>query len=75
MSKNLEFTLAVIFLVTLVFVNGCASKSGSPQQVAGPDWEWVPSVWVEDNSFTGNQFSRCSYDQSTDYYICPPGTK
>ena len=66
--------IAVIFLLSFI-VSGCASKNAATQQVDRSDWEWVPSVWVEDNSFSGNQYSHCAYDQETAWYYCPPGTK
>jgi hypothetical protein len=75
MNKTSRFTMVVIFIVVSFLFIGCASKNSTNQQVDRSDWEWVPSIWVEDNSFTGNQFSRCSYDQATNYYLCPPGTK
>jgi hypothetical protein len=75
MNTSKKFLLMIIFIVVSFFVVGCASKNSMTQQVDRTEWEWVPSIWVEDNSFTGNQFSRCSYDQATNYYLCPPGTK
>ena len=75
MKKTKLFSIIAIFMAVSFFAFGCASKNSITQQVDRTDWEWVPSVWVEDNSFTGNQYSRCSYDQATNYYLCPPGTK
>ena len=69
------FSLIAIFIAVSFFVVGCASTGSPTRQVDNSDWEWVPSIWVEDNSFTGSQFSRCSYDQATNYYLCPPGTR
>ena len=64
-----------VFLGVILFAGGCATKSGSTQQVDRSDWEWVPSVWVEDNSFSGNQYRHCAYDEETTWYLCPPGTR
>ena len=75
MDKTKVFSLLTIFIAVLFLASGCASTSSSTKQVDRSDWEWVPSIWVEDNSFTGSQFSRCSYDKATNYYLCPPGTK
>jgi uncharacterized membrane protein len=75
MNKQKVFTIITIFIAVSFFVVGCTSKKNTTQQIDRSNWEWVPSIWVEDNSFTGNQFSRCSYDQATNYYLCPPGIK
>ena len=63
-----------IFIATMLFAGGCAPKSGSTQKANMSDWEWVPSVWVN-NSFTGNQYRNCSYDDYSNGYLCPPGTR
>jgi hypothetical protein len=75
MNKSKIFSLIAALIAVSFIVVGCASTGSSTRQVDRSDWEWVPSIWVEDNSFAGDQFSRCSYDQATNYYICPPGTK
>ena len=75
MNKSKTFSLIAMIIAGSFLASGCASSSSSTKQVDRSDWEWVPSIWVEDNSFTGNQFSQCSYDQATNYYLCPPGTK
>ena len=73
-TKNtLGIIVAAVFVAATLFAGGCAPKSGSKQKVTQADWEWVPSVWVQD-SF-GGEYSRCSYDISTDGYLCPPGTR
>lgn len=74
-QKTVEIIVVTVFLAATLFAGGCATKSGSTQKVDRTDWEWVPSVWVEDNSFTGNKYSRCSYDQYYAAYLCPPGTR
>ena len=73
--KTFGIIAVTVLMAGTLLIGGCASTGGTTQQVDRSDWEWVPSVWVEDNSFTGNQFSQCSYDQATNYYLCPPGTK
>ena len=75
MNKLEMFSIIAICILVSFLIVGCASKSSKTQQIDRSDWEWVPSVWVQDNSFTGDQFINCSYDQGTDYYLCPPGTK
>ena len=65
--------MATVFIAASVFAGGCATKSGSKQKVAQADWEWVPSIWVQD-SF-GSEYGECSYEISTDGYLCPPGTR
>ena len=74
MIKTSRFSLTAWIILISFFVIGCAAKNSTTQQFDRADWEWVPSIWVEDNSFTGSQFSGCSYDQATNYYLCPPGT-
>ena len=64
-----------LLLAATLFAGGCAPKSGSTQKVDRSNWEWVPSVWVEDNPFTGNQYRHCYYDQLNAAYWCPPGTR
>ena len=71
--NSLGIMVSIVFIAATLFAGGCASKNGSTQKVNQADWEWVPSVWVQ-NSF-GNQYSGCSYDQYNDGYLCPPGTK
>ena len=71
--KTLGIIAVTVFLAATLFAGGCTTKSGSTQQVDRSDWEWVPSVWVVD-SF-GNQYSRCSYDEGSTGYFCPPGTR
>ena len=73
--KTLGIIAVTVFLAATLFAGGCTTKSGSTQQVDRSDWEWVPSVWVEDNSFTGNQYRHCSYDEKSNGYFCPPGTR
>jgi hypothetical protein len=75
MNKSKTYLLIALIIAVSFLASGCASTSSTSRQVDRTDWEWVPSIWVEDNSFTGNQFSSCSYDQETNYYLCPPGTK
>ena len=70
--KTLGIIAVTVFLAATLFAGGCTTKSGSTQQVDRSDWEWVPSVWVVD-SF-GNQNSRCSFDEASNGYYCPPGT-
>jgi hypothetical protein len=73
--KMVGIITVTVFIAVSLLAGGCATKSGSARQVDRSDWEWVPSVWVEDNSFTGNQYSHCAYDQETTWYLCPPGTR
>jgi hypothetical protein len=70
--KTVGIIPVTFFIAALLLAGGCATKSGSIQQFDRSDWEWVPSVWVVD-SF-GNQYSRCSYDDASAGYLCPPGT-
>ena len=63
-----------IIIATMLFAVGCAPKSGSSKKENMSDWEWVPSVWVN-NSFTGDQYRNCAYDDYSNGYLCPPGTK
>jgi hypothetical protein len=75
-KKILNILLAVIFIAATVFASGCAQKTAqTTKQVDQSDWEWVPRVWVEDNSFGGRQYDRCTFDENTFGYLCPPGTR
>ena len=75
-KKILHVFLAVLFVTAALVASGCAQKSARPTtQADQTNWEWVPRVWVEDNSFTGSQYDRCSYDETTVGYWCPPGTR
>jgi hypothetical protein len=75
-KKIAHVFLAIIFVAATVLVAGCAQKStGTATQTDQTDWEWVPCVWVEDNSFAGRQYDRCVFDENTFGYLCPPGTK
>ena len=75
-KKILHVFLAVLFVAAAVVASGCAQKTGrTTTQADQTNWEWVPRVWVEDNSFTGGQYNRCSYDIGTEGYWCPPGTR
>ena len=72
-ENSLGIIMAAIFVAATLFAGGCTpTKTGSTQKANQADWEWVPSVWVVD-SF-GNQYSRCSYDEASNGYFCPPGT-
>jgi hypothetical protein len=73
--KKVAIIPVTFFMVAMLFVGGCATKSDSTQQVDMSDWEWVPSVWVEDNPFTSNQYRHCIYDEYYAAYFCPPGTR
>ena len=73
--KTVGIIPVTFFIAALLLAGGCATKSGSIQQFDRSDWEWVPSVCVEDNSFTGNQYRHCVYDQYYAAYFCPPGTR
>ena len=74
-KKILHLLLALIFIIATVLAAGCAQKSArTTTQADQTNWEWVPRVWV-DNSFTGGQYSNCSYDMKSEGYWCPPGTK
>jgi hypothetical protein len=75
MNISEMFSMIAILIFVSFWVVGCASTSGNTQQIDRSDWEWVPSVWVQDNPFTGDKYIHCFYDQGTDYYLCPPGTK
>ncbi len=67
--------VAVLSIVGLILA-GCGAKTGgTAAQVDRSDWEWVPRVWVEDNSFAGRQYQRCIFDERTFGYLCPPGTR
>ena len=73
-KKILHVFVAVIFVAATVFASGCAQKTTrTTSQVDQTDWEWVPRVWVEDTP--GSQYDRCSFDEKTTGYWCPPGTK
>jgi len=73
--KTLGIIVATVFTAAMLFAGGCAPKSGSTQKVNMSDWEWVPRIWVEDNSFSGSQYRSCSYDTMSEGYFCPPGTR
>jgi hypothetical protein len=73
--KTLGVIAVTVFVAATLLIGGCASTGGSAQQVDRSDWVWVPSVWVEDNPFAGNQYRHCSYDQYHAAYLCPPGTE
>ena len=50
-KKILHVFLAVLFVTATVVASGCAQKTGrTTTQADQTDWEWVPRVWVEDNS-------------------------
>jgi hypothetical protein len=72
--KTLGIIAVTVFIATMLFAAGCAPKSGSTKNANMSDWEWVPSVWVN-NSFTGGKYRNCSYDDYSNGYLCPPGTK
>jgi len=72
-QKTLQIIAVTVFLTATLFAGGCATKSGSTQQVNNSDWELVPSIFVVDNP--SRQYSRCSYDLYHDAYLCPPGTR
>jgi hypothetical protein len=72
MSEVLQKLLLAIVAISFFF-SGCASQSGSTKQADMSDWELVPSVWV-DSDQTG-QYDRCSFDEYSSGYLCPPGTK
>ena len=72
--KIFGFVTVTVFIGAMLFAGGCAPKSGSTQKTDMSDWEWVPSVWVN-NSFSSGQYKNCSYDEYNDGYLCPPGTK
>ena len=72
--KTLRMISAAVFIAAAIFTGGCASKTSTTQQVNMSDWEWVPSVWVN-NSFAGSKYRGCFFDDSTNGYLCPPGTK
>ena len=75
-KKILHVFVAVIFVAATIFASGCAQKTTrTTSQVDQTDWEWVPRVWVEDNSFAGRQYDRCTFDENTFGYWCPPGTR
>jgi hypothetical protein len=67
--------LTAFFLGVAFLAGGCAQKTGSAQQANMADWEYVPRIWVEDNSFLTGQYDRCSFDEESGWYLCPPGTK
>ena len=72
--------LRVFFTVLLAgafLAAGCSQKTtGTAQAVDRTNWEWVPRVWIEDNSFgSSGMHHSCSYDIKTEGYWCPPGTK
>ena len=72
MCEALQKLLLVIAVISFFF-SGCASQSGSTKQANTSDWELVPRVWVEDTP--GSQYDDCSFDNESDGYLCPPGTK
>ena len=72
MKKALQILFLVIAVVSFFF-SGCATKSSSTQQADLSDWEWISSARVVDDK-TG-QYRDCSYDNASDGYLCPPGTK
>jgi hypothetical protein len=72
MSEAVQKLLLVIAVISFFF-SGCASQSGSTQKADMSDWELVPRVWVEDTP--GSQYDDCSFDNESDGYLCPPGTK
>ena len=75
-KKILHILLALIFVAATVIASGCAQKTTrTTKQIDQTNWEWVPRVWVEDNSFLFGQYDRCSFDEETFGYWCPPGTK
>ena len=75
-KKIVNLFLAVIFVAATVLAAGCAQKSArTTMQADQTNWEWVPRVWVEDNSFTGGQYDRCTFDEGSTGYWCPPGTR
>jgi len=75
-KKLVHVLLAVIFVAATVIASGCAQKTTrTSNQTDQTNWEWVPRVWVEDNSFTGGQYDRCTFDEETFGYWCPPGTR
>jgi hypothetical protein len=76
-TKILHVIIALFFVAASVLAAGCAQKTTrTTKEVDQTQWEWVPRVWVEDNSFGGaSQYNRCSYDIKTEGYWCPPGTK
>ena len=73
-NKNyLRFVTTIALLTAVILAGGCTTtKTGSTQKANRAEWQWVPSVWVE-GSF-GVQTSRCSYDDASVGYFCPPGT-
>ena len=73
--KILGIIAVTVFAAATLLMGGCASTGGSTQQVDRSDWVYIPSVWVEDNPFAGNQYRHCSYDQYYAAYLCPPGTE
>jgi hypothetical protein len=72
MKKALQILFLAIAVVSFFF-SGCATQSGSTQQADLSDWEWVSSAWVVDDQ--SGQYSDCSFDNASDGYLCPPGTK
>ena len=75
-KKTLHILLVFLFVTVAALTTGCGQKTTrTSSQVDQTNWEWVPRVWVEDNSLAGRQYDRCSFDESTVGYWCPPGTK
>jgi hypothetical protein len=72
--KTLGIITAIFFVPVLLLAGGCATGSSAPHKDRMAEWEWVPNVWVE-NSFTFGKYKDCIYDDYSNGYLCPPGTR
>ena len=73
-KNSLVVFVATVFVTAALLAGGCTpTKTGSTQKASKAEWEYVPSIWVESDSF--NQYRNCVYDEGSAGYLCPPGTR
>lgn len=66
--------IASLLTILAMVLAGCSGKSGQSARTFDENWQFVPRVHVEENSFgvsSSSEYWGCSYDTYYEGYWCP----